>query len=300
MGGWGTAVLVGLRSLVVVVAMAVVALGAWSLHTIRDADSRGQTVVDTSTFDDDMKGKWQAFLDEVTESQIRVWIAIGAGSFAFITALFIFLSQKVDRFKTSPYIAIPLEFLSMLSMAATFALSLTFTLKVGPLCQGLDSTSSSDLAKFNMLCPLSTGDTAAGGAGFTILVITSIASLITACRRARDERICSFEPTASGLGMGHEYAAVVPPIQRGTIPTIYDPRKPIPGTPSRPPREDEIGLADSGAGMSRRDSGLSDTTIGEIEKDFISGPLSLEKPEIVKQLARPARPWSEVPKLREG
>lgn len=82
---------------------------------------------------------------------------------------------------------------------------------------------------------------------------------------------------------------------RTTIPTLYDPGKPIPEASAQPQREEEKGFANSGAEMGRRDSGLSDSS-KESEKK-ISGPLSLEKPATVQQM-RPARPWSEAPKRR--
>jgi hypothetical protein len=95
--------------------------------------------------------------------------------------------------------------------------------------------------------------------------------------------------------MGHGYQAVVPPMPRETIPTLYDPKKPVPGSPGQQPTEDETKLADAGAVMGRRDSGLS---VASKESGIgISGPLGLEKPETVQQM-RPARPWSEMPKKR--
>ncbi|KAH7118708.1 hypothetical protein B0J11DRAFT_492206 [Dendryphion nanum] len=297
MSGWSTAILVGLRSLVVVIAMVVVGLGAWSLYTIRDANARGGILVNLNTFDNAMTNKWQSFLDEVTESQLRLWIYVGVGSFSLVGTFFVFLSQKVHRLKVTPHVAITLEFFGMLGMAAAFAMSLVSTLKITPLCDGLDTFSSPDLASFHRLCPISAGSTAAGGVGCGILLVTSISSLISACHRSRQQKACSFEPTVSALGMGREHVRINPPKARDNIPTIYDPRKPFPGTPARPKRGDEIGFTNVGATIDRRDSGLSDTTIGEIEKELISGPLSLEKPDVVKHM-RPARPWSEIPKRK--
>lgn len=96
--------------------------------------------------------------------------------------------------------------------------------------------------------------------------------------------------------MGHGYQAVVPTMSRTTIPTIYDPLKPVPGTPRRPLREDEIGLVKKGAVMGVRDS-IEGGPRRSMEAE-ISGPLGLQNPEVVKNI-RPKRPWSEMPK-REG
>jgi hypothetical protein len=98
--------------------------------------------------------------------------------------------------------------------------------------------------------------------------------------------------------MTHGYQAVIPPQPRTTIPTLYDPRKPEPGSNTTSPRgSEEIGLAISGEemGMSRRDSGLSTRSRESEGANEISGPLGLEKPEVVAQM-RPARPWSEMVK----
>jgi len=129
-----------------------------------------------------------------------------------------------------------------------------------------------------------------------LLTCTCMIAVVDACQRARQKKSCSFEPTASALGMGHGYQAVAPPLQRSTIPTIYDPAKLPPGAPEPSPSAGEKQFTDtSKEEMSRRDSGLSDTD--EKDDKDISGPLSLQKPETVQQM-RPARPWSEMPQKR--
>jgi hypothetical protein len=94
--------------------------------------------------------------------------------------------------------------------------------------------------------------------------------------------------------MGHRYQTVAPPLQRATIPTLYDPAKPEPGPPELPNSEKEKHLTAAFKEETvRRDSGLSDTE--EKDDKDITGPLGLQKPETVKQI-RPARPWSKMPR----
>jgi hypothetical protein len=126
-----------------------------------------------------------------------------------------------------------------------------------------------------------------------LLAVTALVALISVCTRSRAPESCSFEPTASALGMGHGYQAVVPTMLRENIPTIYDPLKPTPGTPKRPLREDEGGLLERGAMM-----GFRQSLEGEPRRSMqaeISGPLGLMKPDAVKKM-RSHRPWSEMPR----
>lgn len=91
--------------------------------------------------------------------------------------------------------------------------------------------------------------------------------------------------------MGHGYQTAVPTLQRATIPSVYDPLKPTPGTPKRPLREDEGGLLEKGAMM-----GVRQPIEGEQRRSMqaeISGPLALEKPAQVRNI-RAMRPWSEM------
>jgi hypothetical protein len=128
-----------------------------------------------------------------------------------------------------------------------------------------------------------------------VVAITSLSALIVACRQAHAKNSCSFEPTASGLGMSHEYQVPKPSTERNRIPTLYDPQKPLPETRARSPlQEDEKGLVGEAAEVGRRDSEAREEDIGD---QAISGPLGLQKPEVVQQM-RPARPWSEMPKRK--
>lgn len=247
------------------------------------------------TVDQGKTGPWRTFFSTALDSQIRIWIAIAAGCFTCLSGSLILLSLTVDRLKVSNYILGPVEFVSMLGMGGALGGSLSFAIKLDPLCANLDTKFSVDLAPFRILCPISKGYSIISGAGLLILTLTAFSACVSFSHHAQSQGSCSFEPTASALGMGHGYQAVAPPQPRSTIPTLYDPKKPVPVTLARPPQEDEVPFANKEADMGKRRSGLSDTSIESGTE--ISGPLSLEKPELVKQM-RPARPWSEMPKKR--
>ncbi|KAF2115433.1 hypothetical protein BDV96DRAFT_646430 [Lophiotrema nucula] len=294
----GSLVLTVLRCLVLVFALGVVGLGAYIQHTVHDVEIRGNLILDIVRLPIQREAQWKAFFDVVLDSNMRIWVAIAAGCFTTLAGLLIILSAKVDRLRMSRYVVVPLELLVMLVMAGAFAAILSLAIKFGPACAVLDPSSSPDLASFETLCPISKAYSGAAGAGWFVAAITSLAALIDLYQHARSQSSCSFEPTASALGMSHGYQAVTPAAPRATIPTIYDPKKPMPGTPPRPLREDELGLADAGAAMGVREPSLSeDGDRARIdEKDSgISGPLGLEKPETARQMMRPARPWSEMP-----
>jgi hypothetical protein len=115
-----------------------------------------------------------------------------------------------------------------------------------------------------------------------LLAVIALVALISVCARSRAPESCSFEPTASALGMSHGYQAVVPTMLRENIPTIYDPLKSTSGTPKRPLREDEGGLLERGAMM-----GVRHSIEGEPRRSMqaeISGPLGLMKPDAVKHM----------------
>lgn len=193
----------------------------------------------------------------------------------------------------SVYLAIPLELLAMLAMAATFGAALSLTLKFGS--PTLVTAPAPDLKTFSVLIPLSQAYAIAAGTGLFFLLTTWLTSIVQTCNRARDSKPCSFEPTASALGMGHGYQAEVPKQSRGPIPTLYDPDLPLPDfeKDTRGSSDEEKSLAGDGAAMGRRDSANAEF----VDDKEISGPLGLQKPEEVANM-RPARPWSEMPKRR--
>jgi hypothetical protein len=213
-------------------------------------------------------------------------------AFASLVGIVIVLTTVLQRMRIASSVVVPIEGLCMCAMAATLGMSFSFNMSLETFSETrLDTATSPDLMTFAMLVDLSRGYTVAAGAGWFLVLITFVTATIDACRRAREKESCSFEPTASALGMGHGYAAVVPPASRSRVPTMYDPR-----IPSTLVEYNAHGRASVGKdiGMERADSVLSQEgrISYEIEKE-ISGPLSLEKPSKVQQM-RPSRPWSEV------
>jgi hypothetical protein len=199
------------------------------------------------------------------------------------------------------WFAIPLELITTLSTGAAFGAALSLTLKLGS--PALTTAPAPDLKTFAMLIPLSKAYAITTGTGLLLLLITSMTATIQACSRlGRDAKPCSFEPTASGLGMGHGYQAALPKKSRGPIPTLYDPNMPLPEfdekeTQSRSrgssvgDEEKVIVGAGAGAELARRDS--ANSRMGDDKE--ISGPLGLQRrPTEVANMMRPARPWSEM------
>jgi hypothetical protein len=300
---FGKFLLTGLRVLQIVLAAAVIGLASWVTHTIHDIEIRGGVILRVTPLDARQREAWTTFFSVLIGSQTRIWIAIGGASLSFLVALFTTMSTFSKRLRTNRWALVAAELLAMMTMAAAFAASLTLTVKLGPVCASLNSSSSSDLTTFGLMCPIDTGFSIAAGVGWFLIAITGITSLVQTCRM-RQQKCCSFEPTASALGMGHEYLAVQPPVARTAIPTIYDPQKPI---PSETKGDEEKGFIFEPADMGRRDSessnGNSDTerdavVFGDIGT-AISGPLDLQSPA-QQQQHRPARPWSDMPKRKSA
>lgn len=191
----------------------------------------------------------------------------------------------------------------MCAMATAFGTSLSFALNVDTFSQRrLETSGSPDLDLFAMLVPLSKAYVAAAGTAWFLILVACITSGIQACNRARAGESCSFEPTASALGMAHGYQAVIPSTPSDRVPTMYDPRRPLRAGPQGfdKQNEEEQSLGKEGGQMGRRDSGMSDMGrhSSEMEKE-ITGPLNLENPHKVAQI-RPPRPWSEGPRKMSG
>ncbi|CAO2653947.1 Nn.00g106800.m01.CDS01 [Neocucurbitaria sp. VM-36] len=301
--GHGKILLTALRVLALMVVLAVVGLGAWSKVIVHDIEIRGSSVLKTARLDNQIQDQyWQTYFTEVLNGVIRIWISIAAASFASLASILIVLATVLDRMRISSVVLIPIEWLSMCAMATAFGTSLSLALSLIAFTEiRLDTAGSADLMNFAMLVPLSKGYAVAAGAGGFLVLVACITSTVDACSRAKAKESCSFEPTASALGMSHGYQAVIPDTPRDRVPTMYDPQRPA-HTDSRkaPSEHDEMGFAKEGTEMGRRDSGLSEMgkVSYEVEKQ-ITGPLDLDKPQRVLQI-RPSRPWSEAPKRRDG
>ncbi|KAF1963730.1 hypothetical protein CC80DRAFT_12266 [Byssothecium circinans] len=317
--GTSTAALTALRVLGIVVALGVAVLGAWSKFIIHDIDTTGASVLNSATLESqEKKDAWQSFFKVAVGSTIKIYIAIAAASFTALTTTILLLSQPLPFLRLPTLLSLPLEILSTLSISAAFAAALsaamsttnyTFSSRINPSTDlpanmiMLDTSTSALLKAFSALLPLSKAFAIAAGVGAFLMICLSASTVIQTCHRARDSKPCSFEPTASALGMGHGYHAVgVPRISKGAVPTIYDPLKPDP-TAQGGLGDEERGILGQGAEMGRRDSGTSSLRMekrdmgGDERGGDISGPIGLKRPEEVAQM-RPARPWSEMPKRR--
>jgi hypothetical protein len=199
-------------------------------------------------------------------------------------------------------VVVPIEVLSTSAMATAFGCSLSFAYSLLAFTrEQLETADSADLTAFTMILPLSRGLVVTTNITAFILLVTTITATVQACTRAREGSSCSFEPTASALGMGHDYMAIEPPTVRSRPPTLYDPRKPLPKQlDGMPQNEEEESLVVQIAPPPRRaDSILSESSIysRDMEKEE-TWPLNADKPQVLS--IRPSRPWSELPKKAKG
>ncbi|KAI4674517.1 uncharacterized protein J4E88_008253 [Alternaria novae-zelandiae] len=260
---------------------------------IRDMKSRGTGIMDAVQPEAQMAEYWKEYFATVYKGAIKIWISVAAAGFASLAGMVIVLTAIIQRLRIPSAALIPIECLCMCAMAVALGVSLSFNMSLETFSETrLDTAANPNLMMFAILVDLSRGYTIAAGAGWFLFLITFITATIDACRRAREKESCSFEPTASALGMGfHGYDAVVPPPSRSRVPTMYDPR--VPSILIDPNARGRASVAKD-VEMGRADSVLSQE--GRISQEFekeISGPLSLERPQKVQQM-RPSRPWSEV------
>jgi hypothetical protein len=183
-------------------------------------------------------------------------------------------------------------------MATAFGCTLSLTLSMITFSRTrLETADSADLTSFTLIIPLARSLVSIAGAGTFFLLSTTITAMVQVCMDARAKESCSFEPTASSLGMGHGYQAIAPPAPRSRPPTMYDPRKPLPKQlDGMPETDEEKDLAVEIPKVKRVDSSLSESSVYsvDVEKQE-TWPLNPE-PSCDKVLAiRPSRPWSEMP-----
>jgi hypothetical protein len=187
-------------------------------------------------------------------------------------------------------------------MTTAFGVTLSFAYSlIGFTKTRLETADSADLTMFAMIIPLSCGLVLASGIGGFILLSTTITAVVQACMRARAKESCSFEPTASALGMGYGYQAIVPPVQSSRPPTMYDPRKPLPKQlDGMPQTEEEEALAVEISQKKRVDSSLSATSMysDDVEKQETMPLVTMENSTKVLQI-RPSRPWSSMPQQNQ-
>ncbi|KAF1915965.1 hypothetical protein BDU57DRAFT_448927 [Ampelomyces quisqualis] len=300
--GAGMKVVMGLRFLALSAALAIVGLGVWSKLIMHDVKIRGDAVLRKIQLDELESQQWRAFFVAATNGTTRTWISIAAASIAFVTCLLVVISQCLRRLAMPGCVRVPLELLSTCAMVTAFGCTLSFALSIFDYTRmEINTTNSAELNMFTIILPLSRGLVVTTGAGSFILIATTVAAMLQGCMHASAKESCAFEPTASGLGMGHEYQAIVPLPAGSRPPTIYDPRKPLPKQlDGMPQTEEESNLAEEIAQPKRADSAMSQSIEYSIDMEKEeTWPLNLENSEQVR-IIRPSRPWSEIKKGSVG
>jgi hypothetical protein len=199
---------------------------------------------------------------------------------------------------------IPMECLSMCAMGAAVGIALSFALNLDAFGKrNLDVSASPELRRLAMLVDISLTYTVTAGTAWVLFLISFIMAALDACRRAQEKESCSFEPTASALGMAHGYSTTFPAASHSRTPSVYDPQVPLnlnDATASAWNSSHGKESAGQDLGTRRAESIVSDQgRLSFASESSISGPLSLQKPERV-QPARPSRPWSEASSIRRA
>ncbi|EDU41391.1 hypothetical protein PtrSN002B_001761 [Pyrenophora tritici-repentis] len=294
--GCGRWTLLFIRGFALLVALATVGLGAWSIVITRDIRARSTAVIETVHPESERMGRmWEKFFVLSVKGIIRLWISIATAAFASLGGIIIVLATMSNRQRIPSAVLIPLEFLCMCAMGAALGVSLSFTMDLDAFTKTrLEAGGQPDLLRWAVLVDLSRGHAIGAGAGWFLLLVTSITAVIAACCRLQERESCSFEPTASALGMGYGYAAVLPPQSRSRVPTMYVPNDLTEKTEKMPKRQQRRDSVGRNLEMGRSDTVVSQEGRISFEDDKeMSVPLTLERPEKAQQW-RPSRPWSEL------
>lgn len=199
-------------------------------------------------------------------------------------------------------VLIPMEALSTCAMATAFGASLSTVYSIIDFFDNrLNAGSSSDLTIFATAVPISMSYLVVAITGGFLALVAFVVSIVDTCNRARAKESCSFEPSASSLGMGYSQEAIMPIEVRSRVPTMYLPNKPQHMSHEGIIEDQEKGFAKEVGYMPRSDSAFSTYSEGseEIERQIV-GPLDIMRPKDTL-IVRPARPWSEPrsPKRRD-
>ncbi|USP75046.1 hypothetical protein yc1106_02320 [Curvularia clavata] len=227
--GCGKSTVLALRVMALIVVLGVAGVGAWSMFIIHDIQVRHKTILDNVQFgSQEMEQRWTGFFGTVLDSAIKMWISVASAAFSSLMGIAIVLATILPTTRIRSAIMIPMECVSMCVMGAAAGISLSFALNLDAFGKRtLDTSASPELRAFAVLVDLSLIYTAAAGTGWILFLITFITATVDACRRAKEKESCSFEPTASGLGMTHGYSTVLPPSVHSRPPSVYDPEMPL-------------------------------------------------------------------------
>lgn len=216
----------------------------------------------------------------------------------------IVLATILPTTRTRSAIMIPMECLGMCAMGVALGISLSFALNLDAFGERtLDASASPELRTFAILVDLSLVSTVTAGTGWALFLITFIMATVDGCRRAREKESCSFEPTASALGMAHGYSSMVSSSVHSRPSSLYDPEVPL-------NRDDATATAWNS--FQKKESAERNLEMGHTEtilsqegrmsvgsQSSISGLSTIQKPERSQQ-ARPSRPWSEAPNKKRA
>lgn len=287
-----------------VLTLGAVSLGAWSQNVAQKLETNGPAALDTISLESVESAKyWRGFFVAALGSVSRICVSIAATSFASLALIVVIYTKLSTRVTLSMAALVPIETLSMCSMAVAFGTSLSFAVSLSTFKDvQLADMASSELAQYATLVPLSKGLVALTCIGWLLTLLACIIAISDACKRVRDKEKCSFRPTASALGMSPNYPDIVPQMVRSRVPTMYDPWRPLQTESKKSSAESEeesLKLLREEEGRAYRDSAWTEDgrSSVELEKEFM-GLLSVEKPEKALQL-RPKRPWSESPMGRK-
>lgn len=192
----------------------------------------------------------------------------------------------------------------MCVMGAAVGISLSFALDLDAFGKRtLDTSASPELGAFAVLVDLILVYTVVAGTAWILFLITFIMGAVDACRRAKEKESCSFEPTASGLGMVHGYSTAVPPSVHSRPPSLYDPEMPLnqdDATAAAWNGSQQKDSAGRSLEMSRTGTIMSEEARLSIgSQSSVSGSSIIQKPERSHE-ARPSRPWSEAPSKKRA
>ncbi|KAJ4338476.1 hypothetical protein N0V95_008045 [Ascochyta clinopodiicola] len=243
------------RSLALVGAIVVFALGTWSLVIIRDIEDRGEKILDP--FQTRLAGdaaSWSQFITAAARGAARAWILVVASSITTLATLLVVMSNRYYWLRMPSAIVVLIELIATTSSITISSCALSIALNIRAFSTPPYATlDSADLAFFALLDPLSRTSAIASVLTSIFLIIACAASLVDFGKRRKQRKdVRSFEPTISALGMNRGFYAVYPQPNptHDAIPNMYDPYRPLRKEPRSSPDAKMVAFASEGAWMS--------------------------------------------------
>ncbi|KAF2681809.1 hypothetical protein K458DRAFT_391762 [Lentithecium fluviatile CBS 122367] len=193
MGACRTCLIFSIRLIQLVLAFAIIAFGAWSIHIINDIRENGDELLGKAALETDIDtliniDKIREFFDSLLQTPKRVYFAITAGAWTVCAIIGMEAYRKFAR-SAKRAVMVVLELFTCLMMVAALACITTLTVSLIPMCLVVDLIPP--LVLIVRVCPMSKAWTATLALGSLLFMISLI---VACCSKTKEKQSTSPTP----------------------------------------------------------------------------------------------------------